>query len=140
MKQKARDMMVHLVEEIAETGGFKAMDKEGMERSMEELVEDNPFIQFTYVVNTKGTKVTKNITTVEYRAKFSNYGMNEDFSDRSWFINPMTDGKTYVTNFYTSKVTGELAITVATPIRDKDEEIVGVLGVDIKFEDLVKAE
>ena len=140
MKQKARDMMVHLVEEIAESGGFKTMDKEGMERSMEELVEDNPFIQFTYVVNTKGTKVTKNITTVEYRAKFSNYGMDEDFSDRSWFINPMTDGKTYVTNFYTSKVTGELAITVATPIRDKDEEIVGVLGVDIKFEDLVKAE
>jgi hypothetical protein len=50
----------------------------------------------------------------------------------------MKDGKTHVTNFYTSRITGALAITVSTPIREFEEDIIGVLGIDIKFEDLVK--
>jgi len=140
MKEKARDIAVHLVEDLVETDGFMTMEAAGMEKSMRKLVDDNPFIQFAYVVDTDGRKVTRNITTVEYKAKFENYGMDEDFSDRSWFINPMTTGQTYVTNFYTSRVTGVLAITVATPIRNAVEEIIGVMGIDIVFEDLVKAE
>jgi len=140
MKQKARDIAVHLVEGVVESDGFRKMDKKGMEKSMQKLVDDNPFIQFAYVVNTDARKVTKNITQIVDRATYEHFGLEDDFSDRTWFINPMKDGQTFVTNFYTSKITGALAITVSTPIRDKNEDIAGVLGIDIKFEDLVKAE
>jgi hypothetical protein len=91
-------------------------------------------------VNTEARKVTKNITQIVDRASYEHFGLTEDFSDRSWFINPMKDGQTFVTNFYTSKITGALAITVSTPIRNAADDITGVLGIDIKFEDLVKAE
>ena len=140
MKQKARDIAVHLVEGVVEDEAFKRREKKGMEKVLQKLLDENPFIQFAYAVNTDGKKVTKNITQIVDRATFEHYGLDDDFSDRTWFINPMKDGKTFVTNFYTSKITGALAITVSTPMRDHEEDLIGVLGIDIKFEDLVKAE
>jgi citrate (Re)-synthase len=140
LKQKARDIAVHLVEGVIENEVFKRMDKKGIEGDLQKLLDENPFIQFAYVVSTEGKKVTKNITQIVDRATFEHYGLDEDFSDRTWFINPMKDGKTFVTNFYTSKVTGALALTVSTPIREFEDDIIGVLGIDMKFEDLVKAE
>ncbi|MBI5695987.1 MAG: histone-lysine N-methyltransferase [Nitrospirae bacterium] len=140
MKVKARDIAVHLVEGLVEGAPFKKMDKAGMEKAMQGMLDDNPFIQFAYVVNTDAKKVTKNITQIVDRAAYEHFGLDDDFADRGWFIGPMKDGQSHVTNFYTSKVTGALAITVSTPIRDKEDNIVGVLGIDIKFEDLVKAE
>ena len=88
----------------------------------------------------EGLKITRNITQVVDKAKYEHFGVGEDFSDRPWFIEPLKDGKIHVTDFYTSKVTAALCITASAPIRNKSEEIVGVFGIDIKFEDLVKAE
>jgi hypothetical protein len=52
----------------------------------------------------------------------------------------MRDGKIHVTDFYTSRFTGALCITVSGPIRNKDEEIIGVIGLDMRFEDLARME
>ncbi len=52
----------------------------------------------------------------------------------------MKNGKSFVSDFYTSKITGVLCITVSAPISDDSNNIVGVFGVDIRFEDLVRAE
>ena len=85
-----------------------------------------------------GKKTTKNITNIADRAKYENYGVGTDQSDREWFIKPLQTGKMHVTNFYISKMTGALCITVSTPIVDDNDEMVGIFGVDIKFEDWVK--
>jgi isopropylmalate/homocitrate/citramalate synthase len=140
MKEKGSDIAMHLVENLIETDAFKSMDPKMMEPELKKLVDENPFIQFAYVVDQDANKITKNITNIEDRSKFGKSGIDGDFSDRVWFINPMKDGKVQVTNFYTSRITGELIITVSGPIRDKDENIIGILGLDIKFENLVKAE
>ena len=99
-----------------------------------------PFIQFLYVVNSQGYKITKNITNITDRAKYSSAQLETDFSDRDWFIKPMKDGKLHVSDFYTSKITGALCITLSGPLRDENENIVAVLGADIRFEDLAKLE
>jgi hypothetical protein len=52
MKQKAKDIGA-LVEGVVEQDVFKKMDKKGIEKALQ-LVGDNPFIQFAYVVNTEG--------------------------------------------------------------------------------------
>jgi hypothetical protein len=66
--------------------------------------------------------------------------MGENYSNRSWFIQPLKDGKTHVTDLYSSKITGALCITVSGPIRNDVGEIKGILGLDIRFEDLTKSE
>jgi hypothetical protein len=71
---------------------------------------------------------------------YGDFGKDEDFSDRDWFINPMKTGKVYVTDFYVSKITKALCITVSAPLIDDQDEIVGIFSIDMKFEALVKME
>jgi isopropylmalate/homocitrate/citramalate synthase len=140
LKKKAYDLAAHLIEEIVEREEIKTMKAKSQEPVLQKFLDANPFIQFIYVTNTEGRKITKNITHVKDRARYETFKLDRDFSDRPWFINPLRDGKVHVTDFYTSKITGALCITVSAPIRNDKEEIVGILGADIRFEDLAKME
>ncbi len=140
LKKKASEVARHIVEEFVERPDIRTMDPVKQEPVMEKLQKEDPYIQFAYVVNAQGKKITRNITDIENKAKFETAGLGDDFSNRSWFINPMKDGKSFVSDFYTSKITGALCITVSAPIADDESNIVGVFGVDIRFEDLVRAE
>ncbi|MBI5182427.1 MAG: histone-lysine N-methyltransferase [Nitrospirae bacterium] len=138
LKLKAREMVFHLIEELVEKAGFRTMDPKWQEPLMKKLLEENPFIQFAYVIDTEGKKTTRNITQVVDKAKYEKFGIGEDFSNRDWFIEPMKTGKTYITDFYKSVMTGALCITVSAPVRNIEEDIVGIFGIDIKFEELLK--
>jgi hypothetical protein len=116
------------------------MDHTKQEAIIQKLLDENPFIQFAYVVNGEGKKITKNITQIQYKSQFEHSGLGDNFSDRPWFISPMKDGKSFVSDFYTSKITGALCITVSAPISNESSGMAGVFGVDIRFEDLVRAE
>lgn len=140
LKKKAQEISLHLVEGMVERKEMRTMDHAKQEAVIQKLLDDNPFIQFAYVVNSEGSKITKNITQIQYKAQFENSGLGDNFSDRPWFISPVKDGKSFVSDFYTSKITGALCITVSAPISTDNSEIVGVFGVDIRFEDLVRAE
>ncbi|RLA87109.1 MAG: histone-lysine N-methyltransferase [Deltaproteobacteria bacterium] len=140
IKQRAYDMAASLIEKVVEHPDIRSMDPEKQERLLEQVEQEDPFIQFLYVVNLEGKKITRNITRPEDRAKYETIGSDEDFSDREWFIEPLKTGKVHVTDFYTSRITGALCITVSAPVRNEEEEIVGVLGMDLRFEELVKAE
>ncbi|HXY62640.1 MAG TPA: histone-lysine N-methyltransferase [Nitrospirota bacterium] len=140
LKAKAQTIALHLVERMVESKEMRTMDNAKQEAAMQKLLAENPFIQFAYVVNGDGKKTTKNITQIQYKAQFEHSGLGDNFSDRPWFITPMKDGKSFVSDFYTSKITGALCITVSAPISAETRGIVGVFGVDIRFEDLVRAE
>jgi len=140
IKSRAHEMAAHLTEEIIEAGEMKSMKPKLVEPLLKKLVSDHPFIQFAYVTDMEGRKITKNITQVVDKAKYERVGLHEGYSDRSWFINPLKDGQVHVSELYTSKITGRLCLTVSGPIRDEEDQIAGVCGLDIKFEDLAKAE
>lgn len=140
LKQKAYQLAYHIVEEILEQEEIRSLNPVRQEPVMENFIELNPFIQFIYVINLEGKKTTKNITRIVDRAKYQVIKLDEDFSNRSWFTQPIKDGKIFISDFYTSRITGALCITVSGPIRNPEEDIVGILGIDLKFEDLVKME
>jgi isopropylmalate/homocitrate/citramalate synthase len=140
LKQKAYQLAYHIVEEILEQEAVRSMNPVQQEPVMENFIELNPFIQFIYVINLDGKKITKNITRIVDRSKYQVIKLDEDFSGRSWFTQPIKDGKIFISDFYTSRITGALCITVSGPVRNPEEDIVGILGIDLKFEDLVKME
>jgi hypothetical protein len=107
---------------------------------LEKVKQQNPFIQWLYVTDLNGRKITRNITRPEDRAQYERVDTDVDYSNREWFIEPLKTGKVHVTDFYTSYITGALCITVSGPVRNEEEDIVGILGIDLRFEDLVKAE
>jgi isopropylmalate/homocitrate/citramalate synthase len=140
LKQKASKLAVHLAAELAEQADVRSMDPALQEPALQQALDKNPFIQFMYVTNTEGRKTTRNITHIVDRAKYETFKLDEDLSNRPWFIEPMKSGKVYVSDFYTSRFTNALCITVSAPLRDENEEIRGILGLDIRFEALAKME
>ncbi len=140
LKFWAQTLAMDLGAQLVERQEMRTMAPGLIEPVLEDFLEQNPFIQFLYVVNTNGYKVTRNITHITDKAKYSRSHLDEDFSGRDWFVQPMKDGKVHVSDFYTSRITGALCITVSGPIRDEDDRIVGVLGADIRFEELAKME
>ena len=140
IKRRAYEMAAHLMEEVVDDPALKSMDPARQEALLAKIEEENPFIQFLYVTDDKGHKITRNVTRPEDRAKYEQIGSDVDYSNREWFIEPFKTGKVHVTGFYTSVITGALCITVSAPIRNDDEELVGILGMDLRFEELIKAE
>lgn len=138
IKYMATQAAMNVVRQVIEHPVMKTMKPDLQEPIMQQTIEENPSIQFAYVVDMNGKKTTKNITNIADRAKYENYGVGTDQSDREWFIKPLQTGKMHVTNFYISKMTGALCITVSAPLVDDNDEMVGIFGVDIKFEDWVK--
>jgi len=126
------------VEQIIEHPIMKTMNTEDQEALMQNFVDEHPSIQFAYIVDMNGRKTTKNITNIADRAKYENYGVGTDQSDREWFIKPLQTGKVYVSDFFISKMTGILCFTVSAPIVNAQDEMIGIFGVDIQFEDWVK--
>lgn len=139
-KLKAKELCQNLVEELAEQPEIRSMSPEHIEPILKKVIDDYPFIQFVYVVNADGKKITKNITHLEDRAKYATLMLDEDFSDRSWFIQPFEDGKVFISEYYTSRITGAMCLTVSGPVRNEHDEIIGILGLDIKIEVLARME
>ena len=135
----AEKAAVAAVNKIIEYPLMKSMNTEQQEPLMQEFVDEHPSIQFAYIVDMNGRKTTKNITNIADRAKYENYGVGIDQSDREWFIKPLQTGKVHVTDFFISKMTAVLCFTVSAPIVNDKDEMIGIFGVDIQFEDWVKS-
>lgn len=140
MKLIAREMAFKIVERFTTTAPMRSGKTEIMEKAMTEFIAKYPFIQYCYVANMEGRKITANITDITEKAKYQEFKPNEDFSDRSWFIKPLKDGKIHVVGPFQSRITGALCITVSAPLRDKKEKMIGVFGADIRLEELLKVE
>jgi len=85
-----------------------------------------------------GNKITANITQPEFRDEYGNFGLNEDFSDRDWFNGAIEEGGVFITDFYKSRITGALCITVSAPVLNDTGAAVGVIGADLRFEELAR--
>ncbi|UCD71728.1 MAG: histone-lysine N-methyltransferase [Syntrophobacterales bacterium] len=140
LKARAREMSAHIFGDLLDNLFIKTLRPQQIEPTLQSAVDGYPFIQFAYVTDLEGKKITKNITQAVDKAKYEKVGLHEDYSNRPWFIEPLKDGKIHVTHLFSSIITGALCITVSGPIRNERGEIIGILGLDIRFEDVVKAE
>jgi citrate (Re)-synthase len=139
-KARAHEMAAHIAERVIEESGMKLMNSLQIEPLLQSLVDQYPFIQFAYVVDMNGKQITRSICQVVDQAKYEHIGIGEKFSNRQWFIEPLKDGKIHVSDFYTSRITNALCITVSGPIRNGIGEIVGILGLDMRIEELIKSD
>lgn len=140
LREYVIELMTKYIEDLAQDPAIVSLDQGQMKNVLKKFLEDHPYVQFIYVVDSEGKPIIGLTNDFEYAKKFAELLNTETFENRDWFINPMKTGKTYTSKFYTSKITSNLCITLSTPIRNKYEEIIGILGMDIKFEDVVKME
>jgi len=138
IKARAGEMALLLVAGLAETAELNAMEPERITAVLQKMHDDNPFIQLSYVVDNNGHKIV-HVAQREDAETYTGF-TDTEFIDREWFKVPISDGRVHVTGLYTSRITGMLCITVSDVIENEAGDILGVLGVDIRFEELVKLE
>ncbi|MDR1045656.1 MAG: histone-lysine N-methyltransferase [Candidatus Adiutrix sp.] len=143
LKARALELAQGLIGDMIENPDIRSMEPARQEPVMEQWVTEIPFIQLMYITDSQGVKTTRNVVSLHEKPQFqkiTDYGVGAVLSDRIWYVRPMEDGKIHVTDFYTSRFTGALCITVSGPIRDNSDDIIGILGLDIRFEDLANME
>ncbi|OGB87684.1 hypothetical protein A3H38_01895 [candidate division WOR-1 bacterium RIFCSPLOWO2_02_FULL_46_20] len=138
LRDKVRKLALHLIAELADDKTIKKMETKQQEQVLRDFLTTHPFIQFAYVVGKNGIKLTKNIVHAQDTEKYLKLPPDENYSDRDWFKGTIKKKAAYVSDFYTSKLTNKLCITVAAPIKDNKGNIEAILGADIKFEDIAK--
>jgi len=139
IKFEARDYASQLMSRLLEHKDIRSMDPQRQEPLILEFIKEYPFIQFAYVTDMNGIKITQNITQPEYKGQFMHkMKEHDDCSDREWFVRTIEDGKIHVSGICTSRITAALIITVSSPVVDDQDDMKGVLGLDIRFEDVVK--
>ena len=138
LKEYAHRLASQLIEKLAETAQIRGLTCESASGTMEEFVDEYPFIQFLYLTDTKGKLVCSMVASPMDRPKYDLLSKDADFSGREWFLVPMQTGRLHITDFYRSNYTGRLCLTVASPVVNARDEIIGVLGGDIRFEELLK--
>lgn len=138
IKKRASELVTELIMDIKDNEKIVSMDPAIAEPFLEKVIMQEPFIQFIYIVDINGKKITRDITRAEDQEKFEKKNVGWDFSNREWFKIPVKTGKIHVTDLYSSRITDKLCITVSASIKNKKNEIVGILGIDMRFEDLTK--
>jgi isopropylmalate/homocitrate/citramalate synthase len=138
LKNLAHTLSSQLILRLSEEPCLRELDPERATERMGLFLREYPFIQFLYLTDTEGKLVARKVASPADLAKFAPMVEGVDLSNREWFIKPMQNGKLHVTDFYTSAFTGKLCLTVSLPVANERDEIQGVLGADIRFEELLK--
>jgi len=112
--------------------GFAAHG-EAVRGILDELVEEHPYVEFTYLVDREGVMLasTANRQLIGERDLPNEVGVGRVFAERPWFHGVVRDGMAIVTPPYESLVTGEECFTVAVAVHNDDGEPEGVLGADV---------
>ncbi|MEG6593173.1 cache domain-containing protein [Desulfovibrio sp. 1188_IL3213] len=97
-----------------------------------------PFIQYCYLTDATGSLKCSAITDPTYKETYDALPIGYDFSGREWFKKPMQSGDLHIMDVYQSHFTNKLIITVSCAVTDEKDNIVGVIGVDIQLEELLK--
>lgn len=136
LKQTAQKLAARLIEDLSLS--LQGAELSSLQKTMGRFVQEYPFIQYLYVTDKNGWLRHWDISHPEDKANYDNVEKNKDLADREWYQVPISTGKPHTTDFYRSSFTGKLCITISCPILDQEDEIQGILGADLRFEELMK--
>ncbi|MBQ9407715.1 MAG: histone-lysine N-methyltransferase [Desulfovibrio sp.] len=137
MKQLASELSAHILVRLARSRDLLDFSKQACAR-LDAFTREYPFIQYCYLTDARGSLRCSAITDPAYKEKYQALPIGYDFSQREWFTMPMKTGDLHIMDVYQSHFTGKLVITVSCAVTDEKDNIVGVLGVDIQLEQLLK--
>jgi isopropylmalate/homocitrate/citramalate synthase len=106
---------------------------------LEKFLREFPFVQFINLTDTEGRLLASAVIDPAYLAKYDEkLPLGSDLSAREWFREPMKSGSLHVTDIYQSMFTGKLVVSVSAPLIDAEDNITGVIGLDIQLEELLR--
>jgi len=138
LREHALNLSEKVMERLMEHAEVHSMVNKRIQPIFEEELHKHQFIQFIYLTDATGKNTITHVTQPKYREEFGTVRADDDLSDRDWFTGALSTRGIYITDFYLSRFTGILCITVSAPIIGDKGEVLGVIGADLQFAELVR--
>lgn len=107
---------------IANQPAVRDFDLKSAKNILEDATKVNPDLTIA-IGNAVGQQVVK-----------SNHDLLSNIADRAFFKQAMNGVEEYVSDIIVDKATGKLIVVIATPIRDRNDTIIGVLQASIQLD------
>ena len=137
VKEAARAKGGILARSVSASPDVQSLEPERIREFLQELVREEPSIQLVAITNIEGRQISHVHTQRGEKGLFRPL-FNENFTDHEWFRNVLETGRPYYSDLFFSRFTGQLIMTFAEPIRNAAGDIVAVLDVDFKFNELTQ--
>jgi isopropylmalate/homocitrate/citramalate synthase len=138
LREHALNLSEVVMQGLVENAEVQTMQPKRIVPVFLEELRKHEFIQFIYATDATGKRTICHVTQPKYRDEFGTVQEDEDLSDRDWFVGAVESSDIYITDFYLSRFTGILCITVSAPIVDANGKVLGVIGADLQFAELVR--
>lgn len=137
VKEAARAKGKALAKRVSKSPDVLSLEPARIEKFLKTVVQGEPAVQLIAITNTEGRQISHVHTQRGEKGLFRPL-FNEHFTDHEWFRNVLETGQSYSSDLFFSRFTNKLVMTFAEPIRDSKGEIVAVMDVDLKFEELTQ--
>ena len=125
------------VSSLARDPEIVSMIQEQQEERMRGAIDQNSFFELFYITDAAGIQVTSNIAPDGFQANYGSTGQGKDWSKRPWYLGAIEKDGIYISDVYRSVATEHFCFTVSAPLRGPNDELLGVLGADVNFSDLL---
>jgi methyl-accepting chemotaxis protein len=126
-----------LLEELVVDSDLVSFEQERQETAMRRFIKNHPAFELLYVTDLSGSQVTRNISAHNFEAAYRTNGLGSDWSKRPWFQGARASKATFVSDIYRSAASGQFCFTVARLITNASARAAGVLGADVRVENLL---
>ena len=125
--------------ELAEDPAVRSMDHTKIEPVLQEAVHKHLFIQFIYVTDMTGKKITENITQPEYREQYGDLRPARGLL-RQRLVQGRARRRAGCSSPTSTSPASPARCASPSPRRSSDDDgnPMGVIGADLKFEELAR--
>jgi hypothetical protein len=117
------------------TQNIKGIDVDTVMNKLDDLYDSIPKAEVIYALDNTGKQMIDNISKVK---SLKGIGLNEDRSDRAYFYKTVGEHRCVLTEPYPSLLTNNMVVTASFPIYDEADNILAIICVDIKLENILK--
>jgi methyl-accepting chemotaxis protein len=121
------------IETLAGSPAFATLERGPIEEAMAQALRQNASFELLYATDAQGRQLVSNMGLVNGALQKDQSAIGKNWQSRPWFLQPMELGSTVVSEVYVSSATGENCLTVSTPIRNAQGDLLGVLAADINL-------
>jgi isopropylmalate/homocitrate/citramalate synthase len=122
---------------ITEQPEMRTLESDAVEELLHEVISREGSIQLIALTNLEGQRISQVHTQRGEKGLFRNL-LNKDFRKHDWFVKVIETAEPYYSDLFVSKYTGRLILTAALPIKNSQGQMIAVLDVDFRFDELVK--
>lgn len=107
------------------------------ERLLEGWLARHPAFELVYLTDETGRQIVDNLARRGDSIVHDRSGLDQDWSQRPWYLDALGHSDLRCTDIYRSSATGDFCFTVAVALRNETGDALGVLAADVNFQRLL---